>query len=259
MTLAIVGPGLIGRSVGLAARRAHPEARIVEIDRGGPLEAAVGADIIVLAAPVDAILDIVRHQADLLRSSVVIDTGSTKRAVVGAARHARLDTFVGGHPMAGGAGAGPSGAREDLFDARPWFLVPHGAAPEALSVARDFVLRLRATPVVLEDDGALHDRIMAAVSHLPQVVSSALMGVAGDAAGEYLAWAGEGLADTTRLADSTASMWQSILSTNAAAVAPLLRELARTLSETADHLDDPAFVQSLFDRAHRHRQRLRGK
>jgi prephenate dehydrogenase len=257
--IAVVGPGLIGRSVSLAARRADPEARVIEIDRGDSLDAAAGADVIVLAAPVDAILEIIRSRAELLRGSVTLDTGSTKQAIVYAARDAGLERFIGGHPMAGGATSGPDCARADLFDGRPWFLIPHRADPEALIVARGFVERLRATPVVLDDDGALHDRVMAAVSHLPQVVSSALIAVAGSSAGEHLAWAGEGLVDTTRLADSSASMWQGILATNTAALAPLLRRLAATLSEAADHLDDPVFVRALFDRAQHHRQRLLGK
>lgn len=255
--IAIVGPGLIGHSVTLAVRRANPDAQIVEIDRGEALDGAAGADTIILAAPVDAILETIRSHADLLRAAVTIDTGSTKQKVLAAAREAGLSRFVGGHPMAGAATSGPAAARADLFDGHPWFLIPHGAAPEALDRARAFVDHLHAIPVVLDDDGAAHDRVMAAVSHLPQVVASALMCVAGETAGDRLAWAGEGLADTTRLSASSAAVWESVLATNAAAVAPLLRQLAGTLCDAADHLDDPSFVRDLFGRAQEQRRRLR--
>jgi prephenate dehydrogenase len=215
MFLAIIGPGLIGRSVALAARRADPSTRILEIDRGDDLEGARGADLIVLATPVDVILDIVHARADVLRGSTVVDTGSTKRAIVAAARAAGLPSFVGGHPMAGAATSGPGEARADLFEGRPFFLVPHGAEAAAVGTVTTFVERLGAQPILMPDDGAEHDRVMAAVSHLPQVVAAALMVVAADAAADGLQWAGNGLRDTTRLASSSATVWQGIVDTNA--------------------------------------------
>ncbi len=256
MTTAIIGPGLIGRSVALALRGAAPDARVIEIDRGEPLETARGAAVIVLATPVDVILDLIQQHADVLRDSVTIDTGSTKRAIVRAARKAGIDRFVGGHPMAGAATSGPTAAHVDLFRGRPWFLVPHGAAHEALSEARSFVERLGAHPVVLEDDGAEHDRVMAAVSHLPQAVASVLMTVAARSAGDRLSWAGSGLRDTTRLATSDGAVWRSILSSNAAALRPLLLEMSVELRQLADQLDDGEALHELFASASRSRATL---
>lgn len=256
MNVAIIGPGLIGHSVALASLRADPRGGVVEIDHGEPLGPAADADLIVLAAPVPAILDLITQHADLVRRAVTIDTGSTKRAIVLAARAAGLDRFVGGHPMAGAATSGRAAARADLFDGRPWFLVPHGAAPDAVAAARAFVDRLGATPALLDDDGAEHDRVMAAVSHLPQVVASALLLVAARSAGDRLAWAGSGLRDTTRLAASDGAVWQGILSSNAAELRPLLLQMAGELRDLADQLDDPKVIRELFANANRARARL---
>ena len=234
-------------------RRANAHAEIIEIDRGESLQAAADADLIVLATPVDVILDLLRNHADILRAAVTVDTGSTKRDIVAAARGAGLERFVGGHPMAGGATSGPSGARADLFAGRPWFLVTAGASHEALERTRTFVAALGARPIVLDDDGAEHDRVMAAVSHLPQLVSSALMIAVAEAAGERLSWAGSGLRDTTRLAGSSASMWESVLATNTAELRPLLIELSGQLRQLADELNDRQQIRDMFEKANRYR------
>jgi prephenate dehydrogenase len=250
MTVAIIGAGLIGTSVALAARRADAESKILTLDRGDSLDGIAGADLVILATPVDVILNLISDQAARFREVVVTDVGSTKRAIVTAARDAGLTRFVGGHPMAGDASSGPEAARADLFDGRAWFLVPYGARTTAIARVSEFIGSLRARPVVFEDDGAEHDQVMAAVSHLPQVTASALMKVVGDAVGlDGLRWAGQGLRDTTRLSSSPASVWHGILATNAAELRPLLRQLASDLALFADHLDDPAVVQQLFDRA----------
>lgn len=247
MRVAVVGPGLVGRSVTLAARRADPGIVIIEVARGESLLPARGADLIVLATPVDVIVDLIRHHSDVLRSSVVLDAGSTKRGIVAAAREAGLTRFVGGHPMAGGATSGPAAARADLFDGRPWFLVPHGARDEALLAARSFVERLGARAIVMNDDGTEHDRAMAAVSHLPQLVASALMVTVADAAGSRLQWAGSGLRDTTRLALSSGSVWQSVADSNADELRPLLRTMAGRLEQLADQLGDGHTVGELLE------------
>ena len=108
----------------------------------------------------------------------------------------------------------------------------------------------------MTDDGAEHDRVMAAVSHLPQAVASALMAVAAHAAGDGLRWAGDGLRDTTRLAQSSGEVWASIFDSNADALRPLLRILARELEVLADGLGDGQTTRELFARANRARALL---
>jgi prephenate dehydrogenase len=183
--------------------------------------------------------------------ALVLDTGSTKRAVMAAAAAANLKQFVGGHPMAGGTTPGPSEARADLFDGRAWFLA-NPDAPDAVRRAVKFVEALGARPVVLSDRGDEHDRLMAAVSHLPQVVASALMVTVARAVGvDNLQWAGKGLRDTTRLAGSDAAMWESVLATNSQELKPLLRILAAELVNISDQLGDREAVRKLFDEASR--------
>ncbi|MGH9175262.1 MAG: prephenate dehydrogenase, partial [Vicinamibacterales bacterium] len=250
-------PGLIGTSVALAARRAWPAVAIAQFDCGDSLEAAADADVIVLATPVDVIIDILTRDARWFGEALVLDTGSTKRAILAVARNTGLQHFVGGHPMAGAASSGSRDARTDLFDGKPWFLIPADPASLKVSRAEAFVAALGATPVVMSGDGTDHDQVMAAVSHLPQVVASVLMRVVGQTMGQGgLQWAGGGLRDTTRLASSPSSIWESVLATNATELRPLLLELADEIIEVAHGLDDPDTVRRLFDAANHHRGRL---
>ena len=251
--LAIVGPGLIGTSIALAAKRRWPELHITTIDKGDALSAIGNALVVVLAAPVDAILDIIPSLPPVISpEALVIDTGSTKHAIMQAAGAAKIAHFVGGHPMAGGTSAAE--AREDLFDGKPWFLT-NPESPEAVQRASRLVEGLGARPVVLSDRGQEHDRLMAAVSHLPQVTACMLMAVVARAAGiDNLEWSGAGLRDTTRLAASPASMWQGVLASNSQELKPLIQYLASELESFADQLDDPAAVQRLFDEANHARR-----
>jgi prephenate dehydrogenase len=252
--VAIIGDGLIGRSIKLACRRRHAAAEVMSFDRGDELTGLAEATTVVLATPVDAILDLLPALGALAPAArLVTDTGSTKRHIVSAARAAGLTQFVAGHPMAGGTSTGPAQARDTLFDGRSWFLLTAQASADAVAHATRFVTELGAVPVQLDDDGNEHDRLMAAISHLPQVVASALLARVGEAVGiEGLARAGAGLRDTTRLAASQASVWGPILTTNAEALAPLLRALARDLDAWADRLADRRETERLFARAHRY-------
>ena len=246
--LAIVGPGLIGTSVALAAKRRWSDLQVRTIDKGQPLATIGGALVVVLAAPVDVILETIpRLPAVVSPAALVVDTASTKHAIMRAAAAAQIRNFVGGHPMAGGTSIDE--ARADLFDGRPWFLT-NPDSPDAVSRASRLVEALGATPVVLSDHGQEHDRLMAAVSHLPQVTATLLMAVVARAVGlDNLRWAGSGLRDTTRLASSRADVWQGVLSSNDPELKPLIKYLASELAAFADRLDDPAAVRGLFDEA----------
>lgn len=248
--LAIVGPGLIGTSVAMAAARRWPGLEVRTVDQGEPLETISDSLVVVLAMPVDVIIQTLPRLGALMhRQALIIDTGSTKRAVMAAAVAAGLSQFVGGHPMAGGTSTGPSDARADLFDGRAWFLT-NPDAPDAVRRAVKFVEALGAKPIVLTDRGEEHDRLMAAVSHLPQLVASALMITAARAVGDdNLKWAGKGLRDTTRLASSQASVWQSVLASNSAEIKPLLRMMAADLVALSDQLDDREAIRKFFDEA----------
>jgi len=248
--LAIVGPGLIGTSIALAARRRWPGLEIRAVDKGQSLSKIGDALVVVLAAPVNAILETIpKLPLVIAPAALVIDTGSTKHAIMKAAAAAKIPHFVGGHPMAGGTSL--ADASPDLFQGRPWFLT-NPDAPEAVRRASRLVEALGAKPVVLPDHGEEHDRLMAAVSHLPQVTATTLMAIVARAAGaENLQWAGSGLRDTTRLASSQAEMWQSVLASNSHELKPLIKYLASELASFADRLEDPAAVRKLFEEANR--------
>lgn len=252
----LVGLGLIGGSIALAARRRWPSVLVVGVDRREVLERAmrrhaidVGADdlgmlkevdVVVLATPVERIVTLLGElDAWVAGEATVTDTGSTKRGIV-AASH-RLPPrfrFVGGHPLAGAAHGGIDHARPDLFEGRPWVLVPPADNPiDAIERVERFVRGLGATPVRL--DAETHDRLLAAVSHLPQVVASALMQVVGDTVGaDGLGLAGPGLEDTTRLASSPVDLWVEICRSNADYLGEaldrtiaVLRDLRRDLAQ----------------------------
>lgn len=254
--LAIVGPGLIGTSVKLAALRRWPDLQVRTIDKGESLSGIGNALVVVLAAPVGEIVAALPNLPLVIQpQTLVMDTGSTKQLIMAAAARAQLQHFVGGHPMAGGTSAAE--ARADLFDGRPWFLT-NPSAPQAVQRAAKFVEALGGRPVVLSDHGQEHDRLMAAVSHLPQLAATALIATVARAVGQNnLQWAGSGLRDTTRLASSPAETWQSILASNQANLKPLLNHLAAELSAIADRLDDPAAVKKLFDEANAARTHLK--
>jgi prephenate dehydrogenase len=251
--LAVVGPGLIGTSVVLAAKRKWPAIETCAIDRAENFDVIRKADLIVLATPVSATIDILPEISRLVEpGALVIDTGSTKRVILQAAKAAGLKVFVGGHPMAGGTTSGPAEAHTNLFENSPWFLMNPDAPPGLMDRAARFVEGLGARAVRMNDRGEYHDHVMAAISHLPQVTASMLMTVvAASVRRADLEWAGRGLRDTTRLAISQASMWESVLATNHDELRPLLKELAARLDALADRLEDPSAIKELFAAAAR--------
>jgi prephenate dehydrogenase len=273
--IAVVGLGLVGGSIALAARAAWPRSLVIGVDRSAVLEQAMvrhaidvaaedlmivaEADLVLLATPVAEIVRLLPRLPDCVRTSAVVtDVGSTKRAVMDAARvlPSRLP-FVGGHPLAGAAHGGFEAARPDLCAGRPWLLVPGvDGSTEAMEKLTAFVEGLGARPVVAAS-AAEHDRLLALLSHLPQLAASALMAVVGEGAGEEgLALAGRGLIDTTRLASSPADIWRDICATNADEIGPALDRLIATLQRLRDHLTGDEEIDHLFESAKAWRERL---
>lgn len=272
--VAVVGLGLIGGSVALAARQTWPAGLVIGVDDKPVLERAMlrhaidvaaddpvvlaEADLVVLAAPVRANLALLADLEEHVRgAAVVTDVGSTKRDVVAAARAlpSRL-TFVGGHPLGGAPRSGIDHARPDLFRDRPWlFTPPDDRRGDALERLRRFVAGFGAVPHVLAPDA--HDRLLAFLSHVPQLAASALMRVVGDAIGEDgLALSGRGLADTTRLASSPADIWRDICATNADEIGAALDALIGELRTVRDGLADGGTIDRTFDAAARWRAAL---
>jgi prephenate dehydrogenase len=269
--IGIVGLGLIGGSIALAAREIWPSSLVIGVDDKDVLELAMRrhaidvaaddlivlaeADVVILAAPVRQNLELLERLDEYIgRPAVVTDTGSTKRAIVAAARvlPPRF-TFVGGHPLGGAARSGLEHARPDLFAGRPWLLTPSGdRAGEAIERLSTFVRALGAEPRVVSVEA--HDRLLAYLSHLPQLTASALMQVIGDAVGEEgLALAGRGLLDTTRLASSPSGIWKDIAATNADELRVALDALVAVLQDLRADLDDGDRLAEVFASANRWR------
>ena len=263
----IAGLGLIGGSVALALKRAWPDVWIVGADpepqaaraRAGMLD-ALGVladlrdcDLVVLAAPVAVNIELLRALGSLRAAALVTDVGGTKRAMCAAARASASPLrFVGGHPMAGSAERGAANARADLFDGATWFVVGDDAAQADVDRIASVAAALGAVPRPIGAEA--HDRVLAAVSHLPQLVVSALMASAGGAAGASgLALAGRGLTDSTRLAATTSEWVRSALDTNFDCIEPLLADvIARLEAIRADR----ASVAALLADASRWRREL---
>src|SRR5436190_332975 len=139
-------------------------------------------------------------------------------------------TFIGGHPLGGAAKGGLENARPDLFTGRPWLLTPTTEGGDAIEKLSAFVTALGAHPRIV--DVAAHDRLLAYLSHLPQLTASALMKVVGHAVGDLgLTLSGKGLADTTRLASSPPEIWRDIAATNADEIGPALDVLIAVLED----------------------------
>ena len=253
--LAIVGTGLIGGSIGLAARRASIEvvgwdadqgALDGALERGAISEAATGAqdavataDLVVIATPVDLIPDLCHQVAEAVPSeAVVTDVGSAKERVVAGGEAAFGPRFVGGHPMAGSERHGITAAVPDLFEEAWWILTPtHDTSSAAYSTVSELVSKLGARPVALEP--GVHDALVARLSHVPQLAASAIVEVAA-AAGDresLLGLAGAGFRDVTRIAASEPSIWVSILRENKPSVLDGLAGLGTRISEIAGMIE----------------------
>jgi prephenate dehydrogenase len=255
--VAIVGFGLIGGSIAQAASRRWPTISIVPIEPDRGLAAIAGADLVVLAAPVLANIALLAElPAHVALSTIVTDTGSTKRATIAAAQRVPSVAFIGGHPMAGAARGGLAQARADLFDGRPWILTPPpNHSPDALARLERFVEGLGAVPHIMTPE--LHDRFVGAVSHLPQLTASALMHVVGKLAGDAgLELAGAGLYDTTRLATSPSGVWRDVAATNEDVLREALDTLIATLTELRDSLGSGQAIDEVFTSACRWRETL---
>jgi prephenate dehydrogenase len=272
----IVGLGLIGGSIALAAREIWPTSLVIGVDNKDVLETAMRlhaidvaaddpivlaeADLVILAAPVRQNIELLGMLDENVRQAAVItDVGSTKRRMVAAARTLPPRfRFVGGHPLGGAAKGGLEHARSDLFAGRPWLLTPtgEGDAGDAVEKLSSFVRALGGEPRLM--DVATHDRLLAFLSHLPQLTASALMGVVGEAVGQDgLALSGKGLADTTRLASSPADIWKDIAATNADEIGPALDALIGVLQQLRRDLPNGDTLTDVFTDAARWRRTLK--
>lgn len=275
--LLVVGTGLIGTSVALAVRHSGADVLLSDADEGRLATAvaagaghALGAgadpsvDLVVVAVPPAQVARVVIDALRRMPLAIVTHVSSVQTLPQWEieASNGDISRFVGGHPIAGRELSGPAHASPDLFAERPWVVTPTSAStPAAVAAVMALARACGARPTVL--DAEAHDALFAQLSHVPQLVSSALAAsIAGMSSGDA-ALAGAGLRDTTRLADSDPGMWAEIITANATPVAVGLRAVAEPLLHLAEALEtgtgpDQA-VRHLIDEGRAGRALLPGK
>jgi prephenate dehydrogenase len=266
MRIAVLGVGLIGGSIGLAAgRRAGAQVSGFDPDREvlaralelGAIDTAAadlrdavdGADVVFVAAPVGVLPDVVGQALSAAAPDCVVsDVGSTKRVVAAACADER---FIGGHPLAGAETSGVDHAREDLFDGATWYLTPAQGKTAGVLYERlhRLLAALGARPTAI--DAGSHDRLMACVSHLPHVLANLLAaqaagllgGDGGEAGADEGGQAGGGdpavrlpavgpsFRDATRVAGANSAIWTDIYLSNRDALVAGIDELAERLGQ----------------------------
>ena len=267
-TVAVVGVGLIGGSFALALRQAGFAGRILGvssaatletavtshvIDAGASLEDAVAAaDLVYLAAPVLATIDLFPRLKPLLRPhTLVTDAGSTKAQVVAAAQAAQMGAqFLGGHPMAGKESRGVTQAEASLFSGRPYVVTPQNPDDLANGLSAEFVDWLRRigcrTMVMTPTE---HDELVAWCSHLPQLLSIGLASTLADVLPKDRLQSlqlpvGPGLQSMTRLAESSFDLWADILETNKPAILEALERFESEITSLRAQLQDQSLVNT---------------
>jgi prephenate dehydrogenase len=275
----IIGTGLIGGSLGLALRKRHLARRVIGCDRAPVLERAIecgaieagapnpvdavhGSDLVILATPVIAILDLIERLGPALSArTLVTDVGSTKADIV--ARAAKSfgrsagQRFLAGHPMAGKEVAGVESADADLFQGAAWLFTPLPRQNPHAGLCGAFVEcveKLGASVAIL--DAADHDRFCAWISHVPQMISTALAASLVDEFGPeapLLDIGGRALRELTRISGSPYSMWRDIAITNKKNLGQAMHKLEQRLAHIRENLDTKQLADE-FERAHQLRK-----
>jgi prephenate dehydrogenase len=275
----IIGTGLIGGSLGLALKKRRLAGRIVGCDRvpvlekaehcgaidsgiANPADAVRGSDLVVLATPVIPILDLIERLGPaMLAKTLVTDVGSTKAEIVLRAAksfgRSAGQKFLAGHPMAGKEHAGVEFADADLFEGAAWLFTPLPEQNVHAGLCGEFVHcaeKMGAKIAVV--DPAEHDRFCAWISHLPQMISTALAATLVDEFGSdapVLDIGGRALREMTRISGSPYSMWRDVAITNKKNIADALQKIEQRLAHIRENLDSRELAAE-FERAHQLRK-----
>lgn len=254
----VVGAGLIGTSIALGLRERGTDVFIDDVDpdhvraaadRGaGAAGHAEAPDVVVIAVPPSEVAEAVEKALADWPDAVVTDVASVKSDVAASVSgRAGSDRYVGSHPMAGSERSGPVAASARLFEGRPWVLVPLAESrPDAVDAVCFIAEALGAAPRVM--DALTHDRAVALVSHVPQLLSVLAAARLANAPTEHVALAGQGLRDVTRVAASDPSLWTDILTRNAAEVLAVLLAVREDLNEVIEALaHEPSVLAKVLE------------
>ena len=276
--ITVLGVGLIGASFAMAAKKQGVAGRIAGFGRSeenlrkakergiidsydlDPAEACRDADLVMLSTPVGYFTELARKCAGSLKDgTIVTDAGSVKGTLVSELEDLmpRGVRYVGGHPIAGSERSGSGAADADLFRGARCILTPTPRSDKhAVETVADIWRRLGAEITTMEPD--VHDRIYAAVSHLPHLLAYALMNAVADADPSFLAFGGQGFKDTTRIAASSPEMWRDICLLNRDNLLDLILAFQKQLDSLSRHLRaaDSASLEREFERARTLREKL---
>lgn len=269
----MIGLGLIGSSIALGIRRAHPDLIISGIDKPETLEIAlargiideraelaqaIDADIIFLAVPIDATLDLIEKLSQLaLKENVIItDSSSTKNEIMMKANQAFHDKkvkFVGGHPMAGSHKSGVLAADVNLFENAYYVLTEENAE------LQDLLSGLHAKFIIVAP--VEHDQITSQVSHFPHILASSLVQQSEDYAQEHPLvkhLAAGGFRDMTRIAEADSTMWTSVLLSNPEAILSRISDFKAQLDSISQKIveKDEYSIKAFFDTGKKIRQSM---
>lgn len=263
----ILGSGLIGSSIGLALVQKGVAVSVVDPDpRAQALavdllnSAPVGdPDLVIVASPISAVTQAISSQSNESVKLGFMDISSVKTKVKVDVAKSGLspDRFLPTHPMAGREVGGAQSARADLFQSRPWIVDSEGVKPDLLAAGFEVIELLGGIPI--EMDSPSHDRAVALVSHLPQLIASLLAGQLEGAAQSDLELAGSGLRDTVRIAGSNPSLWKEIIAANSGAITPILQAFIEGAQELLRNLEDEDFIAKVIASGQRGRNLIPGK
>ena len=274
--ITIIGTGLIGGSFALALKKRRFPGSIIGCDRppilaraqqigaidqadSNPLEASRASQVVVLATPVGAIMDLIRSLGPTLPPKTLLtDVGSTKSEILACARQVfgsgLRRRFLAGHPMAGKEQSGLESADPDLFRGAAWFITPTAGQKIFEGLSGEFLEYVEKTGArIVSMSGDAHDRFCAWSSHLPQMISTALAAALVDEYGDgapLLDIAGRGLRDMTRLSVSPYSMWRDVALTNKKNLQQTLWKLEQRLAHVRENLDNRELAAE-FEQAHK--------
>ncbi|HEY1265413.1 MAG TPA: prephenate dehydrogenase [Terriglobales bacterium] len=273
--ITIIGTGLIGGSFGLALKKRHFPGKIVGCDHPGvmerakkcgaideccglPADAVRGSDVVLLATPVGGIIDLIGHLGPAMSAkSLLTDVGSTKGEVLKKAESVFGKNvgrrFLGGHPMAGKENSGVDFADPELFQGAVWFLTPARGQNIYNGMGGEFLHWVERTGARIGTvDAAEHDHLCAWISHLPQMVATALAATLADEYGDetpLLEVGGRALREMTRISASPYSMWRDIAITNKKNISAALLKLEQRLAHIRENLSSKQLAAE-FERAH---------
>jgi prephenate dehydrogenase len=264
----IIGSGLIGSSIGLALSAQGVKVTMVDIDARsaelaqdlmGYQPPNIPAELTLIASPVSTIAQVISEEIHQGFNLGFIDISSVKNnpKVEVSSLGFDLSKFLPTHPMAGREVGGAESARADLFQSRPWIIDPSGVDADLLAAGRELIELCGGH--LIEMGSLEHDKAVALISHLPQILSSTLAAQLEGAPAQWLDLAGSGLRDTTRIAASSAGLWREIIAANQEAIEPLLAKVIEDLQELQESLNNPTVVEEFIKNGNRGRAMIPGK